>query len=118
MENLTQFALSDKASKTADAFKTEGWFNNASDAGVFAAAYVVKNYPDFDPLSYTPHDGDGSKYNYSSFDSDGTWTLFLKAKYRTTMPRTCMRNLVIFGLECFADIIAEHGVICISNFVE
>lgn len=118
MEDSTQFALSDKASKTADAFKAEGWFNSASEAGVFAAAYVVKNQPDFNPLAFTPHDGAGSKYNYSSFDSDGTWLRFLQARYHTSTPRICMRNLVIYGLECFADIIAEHGVIRISDFLE
>ena len=117
MEDTTQFALTEKASKTAQAFKSEGWFNDASDAGVFAAAYVVKNYPEFDPLTYIPHDGLGSKYNYSSFDPDGTWLRFLQARYHTETPRTCMRSLIIYGLECISDIIDKHGVIRISDYI-
>ena len=118
MEDSTQFALSEKASKIAQAFKNEGWFIDASDAVVFAAAYAVKNYPDFNPLTYVPHDGLGSKYNYSSFDPDGTWLHFLQAKYHTEAPRVCMRNLIIYGLECISDIIEEHGVIRISDYIE
>ena len=117
MEDTTQFALTEKASKTAQAFKSEEWFSDASDAGVFAAAYVVKNYPEFDPQTYIPHDSLGSKYNYSSFDPDGTWLRFLRARYHTETPRTCMRNLIIYGLECISDIIDEHGVIRISDYI-
>lgn len=117
MEDSTQFALSEKARDIAMKFKDEGWFNDASEAGVFAAAYVVKNYPDFDPLTYIPHDGLGTKYNYSSFDSDGTWLNFLKARYKTETPRVCMKNLIIFGLEKISDIVTEHGMIRISDFI-
>ena len=117
MEDSTQFALSEKASKTALAFKNDGWFEDASEAGVFAAAYVVKNYPDFDPMSYIPHDGLGSKYNYSTFDPDGTWIRFLQARYHTDTPRVCMRNLIIYGLETIGNIIDEHGIIRITDFI-
>lgn len=88
-----------------------------SDAGVFAAAYVVKKYPEFDPLTYIPHDGLGSKYNYSSFDPDGTWLRFLQARYHTETPRVCMRSLINYGLECISDIIEEHGIIRISDYI-
>ncbi len=118
MEDSTQFALTDRASKIAQLFKTEGWFDDASEAGVFAAAYVVKNHPDFDPLTFVPSDAGGSKYNYSTFDSDGTWLRFLQARYHTTTPRICMKNLIIHGLEIIGDIIEKRGVIRISDLLE
>ena len=118
MEDSTQFALTDRATKVAQLFKNEGWFDDASEAGVFAAAYVVRKHPDFDPLTFVPSDGDGSKYNYSTFDSDGTWLRFLQARYQTTTPRICMRNLIIYGLETIGDIIDKRGVIQVSDMFE
>ncbi len=117
MEDTIQFALTDKATRVAEAFKNEGWFSAASDAGVFAAAYVVKNHPEFDPQTYVPRDGLGAKYNYSTFDPDGTWLHFLQARYHTDTPRICMKNLIIYGLECISDIIEEHGVIRVSDYI-
>jgi len=113
-----EFRLSQRASEVAERFVNEGWFKHASEAALFAASYVLRSqFDSFDPATYIVSDNNGSNYNISTFDNDGTWSNLLTCLYKTDSPRLYLRNIIVYGLELCGTIIDEAGVLRIGDFV-
>ena len=118
MTDSSDIRLSLRASQIADRFKQDGWFDNASEAAVFAAAYILHTqFESFDPQTYVIKDSNGSNYAYTSFDKDGTWEKLLRALYNTEKPRSCLRSLMIYGLEYIGEKIDESGKLSIVDLI-
>ncbi|MCF2663191.1 hypothetical protein JQM66_01270 [Oscillibacter valericigenes] len=118
MADSTDIRLSARASQVAERFKTEGWFDSANEAAIFAAAYILNTqFDSFDPLAYVVPDSNGSNYAYTSFDKDGTWDILLRTLYHTDMPRTCLRSLMVYGLEYIGNQIDESGKLSLVDYL-
>lgn len=117
MTEFLQFTIPDDAFEVANSLKEEEWFDSASEAGVFAAAYAIRcHFDDIDPgaLSYPNSE---HNYAYNTFDPDGSWEKIIRTLYDTETPRTYFRNLIIWGLEKIRDRIQECGVFRITDFL-
>ena len=116
MAESGQFTITDAAYDTAQRLCDDGWFTDKSDAGVFAAAFVIrKHFDDVDPgtLRYS-----GTHNNqYASVDKDGTWESLIRKLYNTDTPRLYFRNLIIWGLEFIGKHIQEEGLFQITDFI-
>lgn len=117
MAEFNQFTITDEAFETANLFVEEKWFDNANEAGIFAAAYAIRNhYSDLNPTELR-YSGGSHNYGYSSFDPDGSWEMIIRILYNTDTPRSVFRNLIIWGLEDMGEKIKKSGRLQITDFL-
>ena len=117
MSEFTQFTIPDSIYDIAESLSSEGWFDSASQAGVFALAYTIrKHFDDIDPSSLK-YPGGGHNYNYNTFDPDRSWEEVISNLYNTDTPRTYFKNMMMWGLEDIGKHIQETGLFQISDFI-